>query len=253
MPQHEIMADYSAFETIYGTETPPRSFSSDLELLAENGLNPKLADIAYTPGNFLDLEGSLWLRDWYDAVADSVGTATDGSLRALVVDCSDVVAGTNVNAGGGNLGGKEIDVYDESASIYVKLRGLDFWAQMNHVADDRLTLTAYPELADVVLSFRVTYQDLGSYSFEDGASRTVYGNTLEFTALNPATGETCSGKMIVDDVIMAYAAPNTTTCWLPFPTIYIDPEIVEGTGQPPKAPEADRFMQTVLSWFPTAE
>ncbi len=132
----------------------------------------------------------------------------------------------------GNLRSKlHDDISDRARSVWSGLFG--------EAVGDTVFWTAYPELADVLLTIDVSYPAAGHYS-GSATQASVFGCKLVVTAENAVTGESISRSFSNMPGSNTKAPIGSTIVWMELPDLRQDTK-------------AAAFVQQLLSWFPDAQ
>ena len=212
-------------------------FFEEIQRSVENGLTPWLKDAIYTPGQHLELSGTVWLLAKLEAFAEGRGHMDRNSgdpIRVLVIDGSQKIATRDSGIMdmywlNGNLRSKlHDDISDRARSVWTSL--------FAETAGDTVRWTVYPELADVLLTIDVSYPAAGHYS-GSMTQANVFGCELVLTAENAVTGEsiTCSFSNMPGS--KTKAPIGSTIVWMELPDLRQDTK-------------AAAFVNRVLQWFP---
>ena len=215
-------------------------FFEEISRSVENGLTPWLKDAIYTPGQHLELSETVWLPAKLEAFAegrDHMDRTPGDPIRVLVIDGSQKIATRDSGIMdmywlNGNLRSKLHDyIFDRARSVWTSL--------FAETAGDTVRWTAYPELADVLLTIDVSYPAAGHYS-GSMTQANVFGCELVLTAENVVTGEsiTCSFSNMPGS--KTKAPIGSTIVWMELPDIRQDTK-------------AAALVQQLLSWFPDAQ
>lgn len=215
-------------------------FFEEIQRSVEKGLTPWLKDAIYTPGQHLELSGTVWLPAKLEAFAEGRGhmDRTPGDpIRVLVIDGSQKIATRDSGIMdmywlNGNLRNKlHDDISDRARSVWSGLVG--------EAVGDAVFWTAYPELADVLLTIDVSYPAAGHYS-GSATQASVFGCKLVVTAENAVTGESISRSFSNMPGSNTKAPIGSTIVWMELPDLRQDTK-------------AAAFVQQLLSWFPDAQ
>ncbi len=212
-------------------------FFEEIQRSVENGLTPWLKDAIYTPGQHLELSGTVWIPAKLEAFAEGrghMGRNPGDPIRVLVIDGSQKIATRDSGIMdmywlNGNLRSKlHDDIYDRARSVWTGL-----FAEM---VGETVRWTAYPELADVLLTIDVSYPAAGHYS-GNATQASVFGCKLVVTAENAVTGESITRSFSNMPGSKTKAPIGSTIVWMELPDLRQDTK-------------AAAFVSRVLQWFP---
>ena len=212
-------------------------FFEEIQRSVEKGLTPWLKDAIYTPGQHLELSGTVWIPaklNVFSEGRDHIDRNPGDSIRVLVIDGSQKVATRDSGI---------MDMYWLNGNFRSMLhdnisdRARSVWSGLfAETAGDAVRWIAYPELADVLLTIDVSYPAAGHYS-GNATQASVFGCKLVVTAENAVTGESITRSFSNMPGSKTKAPIGSTIVWMELPDLRQDTK-------------AAAFVSRVLQWFP---
>ena len=211
--------------------------SVDVETLAQyletNPASVTIAERIYRPDSHLALDGTLWLPDEYKAVKGKKKLTErndDDPILVLVVDYSKTIWNETIK--------RSMLLEDPDTAERMVDRAEEMIYGLFIDYSDIVSLTSYPELADVILEIRAEYPYAGKYYYSDGTPAKVWNTSITLKAINQrGKGETSATfKNNAGDTVSVYGG---TEIYMEEPDLRDD----EYSGK------AEKFAKTVLSWF----
>ncbi len=204
----------------------------------DDTVNPKLHELMYRPGSFLDFGGTIWLPDEYKEAKENVEELPerieDGLIRILVVDASKTIWNDKINS--------DLLLNDSSSVNRIIERAETLVGGIFGDYSDKVVLTSYPELADVVIEIKAEYPLAGTYYYSDGTPAKVWN----FKGTVKATNQ--RGKGEFSDTFR-HTAGNTVSVSGGTEIFMMVPDLTEDAYKD----RVTKFANTVISWYSEEE
>lgn len=204
-----------------------------VQYLEEHPVTNALAERIYKPDSHLILGGTIWLPDEYKAVKGKRKQQErneDDKIRVLVIDYSKTIWNETI---------KRSMLLDDSDNVSLMVDRAETMVDgLFEDCLDKVCLTSYPDLADVILEIRAEYPFAGTYYYSDGTPAKVWNTSITLKAVNQrGKGDTSATfKNIAGDTVTVHGGVE----------IYMeDPDLREDEY----SGKAEKFTKTVLSWF----
>ncbi len=209
----------------------------DFDLLAlyldEQPLSETLKERIYKQGSHIVMGGTIWLPDEYKTAKGKMKQKdrnADDLIRILVVDYSKTIWNETIN--------HSMLLDDPDNAERMVERAETMIEGLFEDCTDRICLTSYPDLADVVLEIRTEYPYAGTYYYSDGTPAKVWNTSITLKAINQrGKGETSA--------TFKHSAGDTVSVTGGTEIYMTEPDLTEDEH----VSKAEKFTNTVLSWF----
>ena len=201
--------------------------------LDEQPLSETLKERIYKQGSHIVMGGTIWLPDEYKTAKGKMKQKdrnADDLIRILVVDYSKTIWNETIN--------HSMLLDDPDNAERMVERAETMIEGLFEDCTDRICLTSYPDLADVVLEIRTEYPYAGKYYYSDGTPAKVWNTSITLKAINQRGKGEASATF-------KHSAGDTVSVTGGTEIYMTEPDLTEDEH----VSKAEKFTNTVLSWF----